>query len=397
MNRHNPAKKLEKTNFPDAFRGVNPSISDSATYYFDKASEMRDTFEGKTENMFLYSRHTSPSNYFLENTLAAMEGTESAYVTASGMGAITSAILQVCKSGDHIIAGRTIYGGSYAFMKNFLPKLDIHTDFVDVTDLEAIKQAVKPETKLIYVESVSNPLLEVPDIPAIAEWAHERGIILAVDNTFSPLIMTPHEWGADIVIHSLTKFINGMNDTVGGVVCSKLNFVNAAKSVIDGAAMLLGSTLDSLRSASILKNTKTLAIRIRKHSENAMYLAETLEKYGYKVGYPGLASHPQHELFTKLHHPEFGFGGMITIDTGSLAHAEKFMEMMQAKNLGYLAVSLGFYRTLFNAPGTGTSSEVPEDEQSKIGLTPGLVRFSMGLDEDINETSNTILECLSKL
>ncbi len=390
----NPAEQLEKNPEFGQFKGVNPSISDSATYTFKTAKEMMDTFEGKTEGKFLYSRHTSPSNMYLANVLAAMEGTEAANVTASGMGAISTTILQICEAGDHIVSSRTIYGGSYAIMKNYLPKLNIQTTFVDVTSLEKMEAAIQPNTKMLYVEVVSNPLLEVANIPELAKIAKKHNVLLVVDNTFSPLLMSPYQLGADIVIHSLTKFINGMNDTVGGVVCASETFINATKSVIDGAAMLIGSTMDSLRSASILKNTKTLAIRVQKHSENALYVSRKLEQEGARIVYPGLASHKDHKLFKTLHNPEFGFGGMITIDALTLPKADKFMELMQKKGLGDLAVSLGFYRTLFNAPGAGTSSEVPEDEQKEMGLSPGLVRFSMGLDHNIEKTYQGIRECM---
>ena len=390
----NPAEQLEKNPTQGQFKGVNPSISDSATYTFKTGKDMMDTFEGKSEGAFLYSRHTSPSNMYLANALAAMEGTEEANVAASGMGAISTTILQICGAGDHIVSSRTIYGGSYAILKNYLPKLNIQTTFVDVTSLEAIEAAIQPNTKMIYCEVMSNPLLEIANIPEMKKIAKKHNVLLVVDNTFTPLIMSPYQMGADIVIHSLTKFINGMNDTVGGVVCASADFINATKSVIDGAAMLIGSTMDSLRSASILKNTHTLAIRMKKHSENALYISQKLEQDGARIVYPGLASHKDHELFTTLHNTEFGFGGMITIDALTLEKANDLMQKMQERDLGDLAVSLGFYRTLFNAPGTGTSSEVPEDEQIEMGLSPGLVRFSMGLDHNIEKTYQGIKECM---
>ncbi len=390
----NPAEQLEKNPIQGQFKGVNPSISDSATFTFKTGQDMMDTFEGKSEGAFLYSRHTSPSNMYLANALAAMEGTEEANVAASGMGAISTTILQICGAGDHIVSSRTIYGGSYAIMKNYLPKLNIQTTFVDVTSLEAIEAAIQPNTKMIYCEVMSNPLLEIANIPEMKKIAEKHNVLLVVDNTFTPLIMSPYQMGADIVIHSLTKFINGMNDTVGGVVCASTDFINATKSVIDGAAMLIGSTMDSLRSASILKNTHTLAIRMKKHSENALYISQKLEQDGARIVYPGLASHKDHELFKDLHNTEFGFGGMITIDALTLEKANHLMKVMQEQNLGDLAVSLGFYRTLFNAPGTGTSSEVPEDEQKEMGLSPGLVRFSMGLDHNIEKTYQGIRQCM---
>lgn len=390
----NPAEELEKNPQLGQFKGVNPSISDSATYSFKTGQDMVDTFEGKSEDQFLYSRHTSPSNMFLANALAAMEGTEEANVTASGMGAISTTILQICSAGDHIVSSRTIYGGSYAFMKNYLPKLNIQTAFVDVTSLEAIEAAIQPNTKMIYCEVMSNPLLEIANIPEMKKIAKKHGVLLVVDNTFTPLVMSPYQMGADIVIHSLTKFINGMNDTVGGVVCASKDFINATKSVIDGAAMLIGSTMDSFRSASILKNTHTLAIRMKKHSENALYISQKLEQDGARIVYPGLTSHKDHKLFSALHNAEFGFGGMITIDALTLEKANDLMQKMQERNLGDLAVSLGFYRTLFNAPGTGTSSEIPEDEQKEMGLSAGLVRFSMGLDHNIEQTYQGIRQCM---
>lgn len=390
----NPAEQLEKNPQYGQFKGVNPSISDSATYTFKSGQEMLDTFDGKSEGMFLYSRHTSPSNMYLAQALAAMEGTEEANITASGMGAISTTILQICEAGDHIVSSRTIYGGSYAIMKNYLPKLNIKTSFVDITALEKIEAAIQPNTKMIYCEVMSNPLLEVANIPELSMIAKKHGILLVVDNTFTPLIMSPYQMGADIVVHSLTKFINGMNDAVGGVVCADTEFINASKSVNDGAAMLIGSTMDSLRSASILKNTHTLAIRMKKHSDNAQYISERLEEDGVRIVYPGLASHKDYELFKSLHNEEFGFGGMITIDAITFEKANALMEAMQEKQLGDLAVSLGFYRTLFNAPGSGTSSEVSEDEQKVMGLSAGLVRFSMGLDHNIEKTYQGIKQAI---
>ena len=244
---------------------------------------------------------------------------------------------------------------------------------------------------------MSNPLLEVADIKGLAALAKKHNLKLLVDNTFSPMIISPKKLGADVVLHSLTKFINGTNDTMGGVVCGSQELINAMRSVIDGSAMLLGPTLDSIRAASILKNMRTLHIRIKQHSKNAGYLAEGFEKLGLKTVYPGLVSHPSHELFKSMMNEEYGFGGLLTIDVGSLAKANELMEMMQEENLGYLAVSLGFYKTLFSAPGSSTSSEIPEDEQAEMGLTDGLIRFSIGLDNDIELTFKRMVACMKKL
>ncbi|KAB8154896.1 aminotransferase class I/II-fold pyridoxal phosphate-dependent enzyme [Kordia sp. TARA_039_SRF] len=393
----NPANNIQDLQYFGEFGGVNPSISDSSTYTFLSAKTMFDTFEGNADGCYLYSRHSSPSNLYLGEALAAMEGTETANVSASGMGAIAPVILQLCKSGDHIVSSRTIYGGTYAFLKNFTPRFDIETSFVDITKLETVEAAITPKTKVLYCETVSNPLLEVANIPALAELAKKYNVQLVVDNTFSPLSIAPAKLGADIVIHSLTKFINGASDTVGGVVCGTQALIDQLRNVNDGASMLLGSTMDSLRAASVLKNLRTLHIRMKQHSFNAMYLAKMFEADGLKTVYPGLPSHPSHDVFKRMMNSDYGFGGMLTIDVGSIEKANELMELMQEKNLGYLAVSLGFYKTLFSAPGTSTSSEIPEAEQAEMGLTDGLIRFSVGLDHDIQRTYQLMRECMEQL
>lgn len=392
-----PADHIQDLQYFGEFGGVNPSISDSSTYTFLSAKTMFDTFEGNAEGCYLYSRHSSPMNLYLSKALAAMEGTESANVAASGMGAITPVLLQLCGAGDEIVSSRTIYGGTYAFMKNMLPKWNIKTHFVDITKLDVVLSAITKNTKVLYCETVSNPLLEVADIESLAKMAKKHNIKLVVDNTFSPLSVAPAKLGADIVIHSLTKFINGSSDTVGGVVCASQDFINDLKNVNNGASMLLGPTMDSLRAASILKNLRTLHIRMKQHSHNASYLADKFEKDGLKVVYPGLKSHPSHKIYSEMINHEYGFGGMMTIDVGSLEKANELMEVMQHRNLGYLAVSLGFYKTLFSAPGTSTSSEIPLEEQKEMGLTDGLIRFSIGLDNDIERTYEMMKACMKEL
>ena len=392
-----PANNIQDLQYFGEYGGVNPSISDSSTYTFLSAKTMFDTFEGNADGCYLYSRHTSPSNLYLGEALAAMEGTETANVSASGMGAITPVLLQLCQAGDHVVSSRTIYGGTYAFLKNFTPRFNIETSFVNITKLDVVEASITPNTKVLYCESVSNPLLEVANIEGLSKLARKYNLKLVVDNTFSPLSISPAKLGADVVIHSLTKFINGSSDTVGGVVCGTQEFINELKDVNSGASMLLGSTMDSLRSASVLKNLRTLHIRMEQHSKNAMYLAEKFEAIGLKTVYPGLASHPSHNIFKSMMNEKYGFGGMLTIDVGSLDSANALMEMMQEKNLGYLAVSLGFYKTLFSAPGSSTSSEIPEDEQIEMGLSDGLIRFSIGLDADIERTYQTMRSCMEEL
>lgn len=397
MEQFNAANKIQDLQYFGEFGGVNPSISDSSTYTFLSAKTMFDTFEGNTEGCYLYSRHSTPSNLYLSEALAQMEGTESANVTASGMGAITSTLLQLCKSGDHIISSRTIYGGTYAFMKNFLPGFNIQTSFVDITNLEKVEAAITENTKILFCETVSNPLLEIADLRELSKIAKKHNLKLIVDNTFSPLSVSPQVLGTDITIHSLTKFINGSSDAVAGVVCASAQFINDLKDVNSGACMLLGPTLDSFRAASILKNLRTLHIRIKKHSENAQYLAEQFEKDGLTVKYPGLKSHKQHELFKSMMNEEYGFGGLLTLDVKTTEKANELMELMQKENLGYLAVSLGFYKTLFSCSGSSTSSEIPEAEQKEMGLSPGLIRMSIGLDHDIKRTYEKMKWCMEQV
>lgn len=369
---YNPAKKLYELKQFGEFGGVNPSVTDSSTFTFLKGETMEETFLGHTEGCFLYSRHWNPSNKYLADALAALENTELAWVTASGMAAITCALLQLCKSGDHIVTSVTTYGGTFAFLKNWLPRFNIDVTFVDITNLEQVKTAMQPNTKVIYTESVTNPLLQVSDIPQLAKMAHEHGAKLMVDNTFTPMIMTPALLGADIVVYSMTKFINGKNDCVAGAICASEEFINQLSNVNDGTAMLLGPVLDSLRSSSILKNLHTLHLRMKQHSRNAQFLAENLSEAGLKLIYPGLKNHPQHELHKKLMNEEFGFGGMLALDLKTHKKANRFMRKMQDAGVGYLAVSLGYFKTLFSCSGHSTSSEVPLEIQKQTGLSDGL-------------------------
>lgn len=358
---------------------------------------MTETFLGHTQGCFLYSRHWNPSNKYLADALAAMENTESAWVTASGMAAITCAILQICDSGDHLITSVTTYGGTYAFLKNYLKKFNIEVSFVDITNLQSVEEEVKANTKLIYTESVTNPLLQVSDIPALSEIARKYGIKLMVDNTFSPLIITPADLGADFTVYSLTKFINGKNDCVAGAICGEEKFIEELTDVNSGTAMLLGPVLDPLRSSSILKNLHTLHLRLKQHSKNALFLAERLKELDLKVIYPGLPDHPQHQLMKKIMHEDTGFGGMMALIVDSNKLANRLMKRMQMKQIGYLAVSLGYFKTLFSCSGQSTSSEIPEEIQKKMGLNEGLVRFSVGLDNHIEHTFQRMKRCLKEM
>jgi len=397
MKKFNPANNIQDLLQFGEYGDVNPSITDSATFTFLQAKMMENTFDGTTEGCFLYSRHWNPSNKYLADALAAMEGTESAWVTASGMAAITCSIFQICNSGDHIVSSITTYGGTYAFLKNYLVKFNIEVSFVDITNLAEVERAIRTNTRIIYTETMTNPMLQISDIEELASISNRHSVKLVVDNTFTPMIVAPALHGAHIVVHSMTKFINGKNDCVAGVICGDHEFINSLCSVNDGTAMLLGPSLEPIRSSSILKNLHTLHIRMKQHSYNANYLAEELSGIGLKVNYPGLKDHPGHKTMKKIMNEEFGFGGMLSIDMGTTGKANALMELMESKGVGYLAVSLGYFKTLFSCSGKSTSSEVPEDLQREMGMSEGMVRFSVGLDNDIDRTFLIMQDCLKIL
>jgi methionine-gamma-lyase len=396
-NNFDPATRVQDMLQFDEFGGVNPGITDSSTFTFMDPETMTETFLGHTEGCFLYSRHWNPSNKYLADALASMEDTESAWVTSSGMAAITCSILQCCKAGDHIITSVTTYGGTYAFLKNYLPRFNILVTFVDITNLDSVRKAIRPNTRLIYTESMTNPLLQISDIPSLAKIAHENNVLLMVDNTFCPMMLTPARLGADITVYSMTKFINGKNDCVAGAICGSREFIDSLSNVNDGTAMLLGPVLDPMRSSSIWKNLHTLHVRIRQHGHNAMYVATEMKKLGLKVGYPGLTDHPQHKLLNSMLNNGYGYGGMVVLELETSHIANELMKNLQLQGVGYLAVSLGYFKTLFSNSGKSTSSEVPEELQREMGLCEGLIRFSIGLDNNIERSFEKIKSCLSDL
>ncbi|MDR1006345.1 MAG: aminotransferase class I/II-fold pyridoxal phosphate-dependent enzyme [Bacteroidales bacterium] len=397
MNKFDPAAAINAVQQTSAERGINPSINDSATFTFEKGQTMTDTFHGEATGSYLYSRNWNPSATSLCRALAAMEGTEAAWVTGSGMAAITCTLLQCLQNGDHCVASMTVYGGTFAFLNNYCRRLGIDVTFVDSTDFEEVKAACKPNTKVIYTETMSNPLLRISNIGKLREIADKAGAKLIVDNTFSPMIFSPYKLGAHIVVYSMTKFINGKNDCVAGAICADQAFIDSLVDVNNGTAMLLGPVLDSYRATSILKNLYTLHVRMQQHSRNAMYLAEKFNEIGIKATYPGLPTHIDHKIMVEEMNEGFGFGGMLAIDLITAERANALMELMQKKGIGFLAVSLGYFRTLFSCSGKSTSSEVPDEIQHKMGMSEGLLRYSVGLDHDIAHTFEVIKECLKEL
>jgi methionine-gamma-lyase len=385
--------------------GVNMSIETSTTYTVMSADTLPDIFQGRKGpgddkgGCFLYGRHFNPTVYVLGRQLAALEGAEAGYCTASGMGAISSAVMQLCNHGDHIVSSDTVYGGTYALFKDFLPtKTGLEISFVDMTDLAQVEAALTPRTKVLYVESIANPTLRVADIPRLAELAHAKGAKLVVDNTFSPLMLSPIGLGADVVVHSLTKFINGASDYIAGAICGTADFVMDLMHLHLGSLMLLGPTMDPKAAFNISMRLPHLGLRMAEHSRRALAFAERLHEAGLPVTYPGLADHPDHGLFDRLRDPEFGYGGVLCLDLGDLRRANEFMEILQNKDrFGFMAVSLGYFETLMSCSSSTTSSELTETEQDQAGIQPGLVRMSIGYTGTLEQRWQQLKDALEIL
>ncbi|XP_010544898.1 PREDICTED: methionine gamma-lyase [Tarenaya hassleriana] len=364
--------------------GVNMSIEASATFTVMEPETMRRMFTGEIgpdNDFYIYSRHFNPTVLALSRQMAALEGTEAAYCTASGMSAISSVMLQLCSSGDHVVASTTLYGGTHALFTHFLPRCcNITTTFVDITDHAAVADAmVGGRTKVLYFESMANPTLTVADIPGLSRLAHEKGVTVVVDNTFSPMVLSPAKLGADVVVHSISKFISGGADIIAGAVCGPVKLVKALMDLLQGSLMLLGPTMNAKVAFELSERIPHLGLRMKEHCRRAQVYAERMEGMGIKVIYPGLKSHPQHELLRSMANREYGFGGLLSIDMGTEERANKLMTYLQnGTQFGLMAVSLGYSETLMSCSGSSTSSELNAEEKEKAGISPGLVRMSVG-------------------
>ncbi len=365
--------------------GVNMSVEASTTFTVLQSRTMPEIFRGQKGpeqgGCYLYGRHFNPTVYTLGKQLAALEGTEAAYCTASGMSAISATLLQLCDAQDHIVSSNAIYGGSYALMHDLLPpKTGIETALVDITDLEAVEAAITKRTRVIFTESISNPTLRVADIPGLSSIAQRHGIKLVVDNTFSPLILSPKELGADIVVHSMTKYINGASDFIAGAVCADREFIQELMDLNTGMLMILGPTMDPQVASNIGLRIPHLPLRIKEHSKRTQVFAERLQAMGLAVTYPGLPDHPDHDLLSKMQCAEYGYGGILTLDVGTEALANQLLDLLQNEHhFGYVAVSLGYFDTLMSCSGSSTSSELTDEDKDAAGISPGLVRMSLGI------------------
>jgi len=379
--------------------GVNMSVEASSTFTVIDPETMPDLFQGRAgpdKGCYLYGRHFNPTVFNLGRQMAALEGTEAGYCAASGMGAISAVILGLCNAGDEVVASNTIYGGSYALLHDFLPaKSGITTHFVDITDVDAVANAITDKTRLIFAESIANPTLRLADIPRLSKIAKDRGIPLVIDNTFSPLLLSPAALGAEIVVHSLTKFISGASDVIAGAICGSEEFIGQLMDLHMGPLMLLGPTMDPNVASSISLRIPHLRLRMRAHSERALAIASRLDELGLKVCYPGLPDHPDHALFQELHCAEYGYGGVFTLDVGDEETANALMSCLQnEQRFGYLAVSLGYFDTLMSCSGSSTSSEMTDEDKDFAGISPGLLRISIGYTGTLEQRWAQLLAAL---
>ena len=324
-----------------------------------------------------YARTKNPTRSVLEANLAALERGKHGHCFASGMAAI-DAVFRLLQSGDHVVAGENMYGGSYRLFSRVLEKFGLQFSYVDTSRVDAVRDAIRPNTKIVFLETPTNPMMTLTDIAACAEVAHAGKAFVVVDNTFcSPYLQRPIELGADIVVHSTTKFLNGHSDSVGGAVISNSDELAEKIGFLQNAT---GGILSPFDSWLVLRGVKTLAVRMERHETNGMTMANYLSHHSKvkKIYYPGLPGHPQHALAKRQMR---GFGAMISFELGSKDNAAKFLNRVRLCSLGE---SLGGVETLISHPETMTHASVPVAERQRLGITPGLVRISVGI-EDVDD------------
>jgi methionine-gamma-lyase len=369
---------------------VVPPIYQTSTFKFKSAHHGAMLFAGE-EKGYIYTRMANPTVEALENSIAELEGGYKGLGCASGMAAINTVFTALVSQGDHVVCSSAVYGPTTTLLNTIFKRFGIECNFVDTSDIDAVRKAIKPNTKVIYVESPGNPTLSISDIRAISDLAKGNNAVTVVDNTFmSPALQRPIELGADVVLHSLTKFLNGHADVVGGIIVVKdeERYVRFRKVLNQ-----LGGVIDPFNSFLVHRGIKTLSLRMQRHCENAQRIAEYLEKHPLikSVIYPGLKSHPQYELGLKQHK---GHGGMITFELEGGFEAGQIL--MNSVKLSQLAVSLGGVESLIQHPASMTHFSMGKEARALAGITEGLVRFSVGI-ENVNDIIADIKQALEKL
>jgi len=364
------------------------AIFPTSSYVFSSAAEAAARFSGEQPGN-IYSRFTNPTVRTFEDRLASLEGAECCVATASGMSAITATLIGLLKTGDHIVSSRSIFGTTTVLLNNIIAKLGISTTFVELSDLSAWQAAIKPETKLLFLETPSNPLTELVDIAALAQIAHENDCLLAVDNCFcTPALQQPIALGADIIIHSATKYIDGQGRCVGGAVCGSKDVVGEG---VYGFLRTAGPTMSAFNAWVFLKGLETLKLRMNAHSAAALELAEWLEQQPTveKVYYPGLPSHPQHELAKTQ---QSGFGGLLSFELKG--GKEEGWRLIDATKMLSITANLGDAKTTITHPATTTHGRLTPEQRAEAGISDGLIRIAVGL-EDIEDIKADLLRGLN--
>jgi len=369
---------------------LHTPIDPSATFDVERATDLPKLFTHELNpdehGRYLYGRPLNPTVHALATKLAAMEATEAAACAASGISVIAACAMHHCKPGERILASQALYGGTFSLFSRFLPNhAGLTVDFVDMGDLGAVRAAITDSTRMLYVETMSNPTLRVADIPALATIARGAGAPLVVDNTFSPITVAPALHGADVVIHSLTKFINGATDLLGGVLCGPKALIDEMQDLHDGALMLLGSAMDARVAHEIAARLPHLPLRIEEHCKRALLYAQRLHERGMRVVYPGLANHPSYETLSRIHNERYGFGGMLGLDMGDRERADRLLDLLRAKGFGRIAVSLGFHDTLMCVAGATTASGMDAASRERVGVSPGYIRFAIGISGAVED------------
>lgn len=350
-------------------------IFTTVSYVFGSAAEAAARFSGSSPGN-IYSRFTNPTVRTFEQRLAALEGGERCVATASGMAAITTTCLGLLKAGDHIVASRSVFGPTVLLFSNILARFGIETTFISLTDVQAWEQAIRPNTKLLFLETPSNPLMEVGDITAVAEIAHRHGCLLVVDNCFcTPALQKPLALGADIVVHSATKFIDGQGRCVGGAIVGSEAVVGGG---IYNFLRTAGPSMSPFNAWVFLKGLETLRLRMQAHCTSALYLAQWLEKQSVvaKVNYPGLSSHPQHALATRQ---QSGFGGVLSFEVNGGRDAA--WALIDATQMISITANLGDSKSTITHPATTTHGRITPEARMHAGITEGLVRIAVGLED----------------
>lgn len=378
------------TNPDKTYGAVAPPIYQTSTFKFDSAEQGAKRFSGE-EPGYIYTRLGNPTTAALEEAVAILEKGTDALATASGMSAVSTIYMTFLDKDAHMICSEAVYGPSRVVMEKEFSRFGVEFDFVDTSDIAIVKKAIKPNTKLIFIETPANPTIKLTDIQACADIAHSNGAVLAVDNTFmSPILQNPFDYGTDIVMHSMTKSINGHTDVVSGILIfnDKELYTRTRKVLVN-----LGGTIDPHQAWLVLRGLRTLSLRVKKAQENAQIIADFLENHPKVkwVRYPGLESHPQHGLAKSQMH---GFGSMISFEVkGGVEGGRTIMNNVE---LATLAVSLGGYETLIQHPASMTHSSMNKQDKIDAGITDGLVRLSVGC-EDVRDIQDDLDNCLRKI